>query len=120
MDVINGTIRPRNTSLCHECITTVSSVWRSESRDAADAATSLAALGALDIKAAQKYLAGSSASNTNTYSDDDEEDDEDDVENSDDEDHVDYDGDCYGDANDGNGKDGGVLNRRFEGNASDK
>ncbi|KAJ1843664.1 hypothetical protein LPJ70_003294, partial [Coemansia sp. RSA 2708] len=29
MDVINGTIRPRNTSLCHECITTVSSVWRS-------------------------------------------------------------------------------------------
>ncbi|KAJ1751774.1 hypothetical protein LPJ79_001733, partial [Coemansia sp. RSA 1821] len=24
MDVINGTIRPRNTSLCHECITTVS------------------------------------------------------------------------------------------------
>ncbi|KAJ1731906.1 hypothetical protein LPJ61_002300 [Coemansia biformis] len=29
IDVINGTIRPRNTSLCHECITTVSSVWRS-------------------------------------------------------------------------------------------
>ncbi|KAJ2509425.1 hypothetical protein H4217_008353 [Coemansia sp. RSA 1939] len=29
MDVINGIIRPRNTSLCHECITTVSSVWRS-------------------------------------------------------------------------------------------
>ncbi|KAI8321001.1 hypothetical protein GQ54DRAFT_276827, partial [Martensiomyces pterosporus] len=74
-DVINGTIRPRNTSLCHECITTVSSVWRSgpqgprtlcnacglryykqnqrraleakrrEAKDAVDAATSLAALG---------------------------------------------------------------------------
>lgn len=29
IDVINGTIKPRNTSLCHECITTVSSVWRS-------------------------------------------------------------------------------------------
>ncbi|KAJ2724309.1 hypothetical protein GGI07_002083 [Coemansia sp. Benny D115] len=29
MDVLNGTLRPRNTSLCHECITTVSSVWRS-------------------------------------------------------------------------------------------
>ncbi|KAJ2755634.1 hypothetical protein GGI19_001483 [Coemansia pectinata] len=91
MDVINGTIRPRNTSLCHECITTVSSVWRSgpdgprtlcnacglryykqnqrraieakrrESRDAADAAASLATLGALDIKAARKLLAGNAA-----------------------------------------------------------
>ncbi|KAJ1817832.1 hypothetical protein LPJ60_004637, partial [Coemansia sp. RSA 2675] len=164
MDVINGTIRPRNTSLCHECITTVSSVWRSgpdgprtlcnacglryykqnqrraieakrrESRDAADAASSLAALGALDIKAARKYLAGSSASellgglssrkrtrnsvttsaftagNADTYSDDDEENDVDDNEVSDDEDNVDYDGNRDGDAIDGNGKDGGVLN----------
>ncbi|KAJ1905572.1 hypothetical protein LPJ81_001850, partial [Coemansia sp. IMI 209127] len=29
IEVVNGLIRPRNTSLCHECITTVSSVWRS-------------------------------------------------------------------------------------------
>ncbi|KAJ1662622.1 hypothetical protein IW140_005714 [Coemansia sp. RSA 1813] len=29
IEVVNGMIRPRNTSLCHECITTVSSVWRS-------------------------------------------------------------------------------------------
>ncbi|KAJ2013990.1 hypothetical protein IWW57_005949, partial [Coemansia sp. S610] len=107
---------------------------RRESRDAADAASSLAALGALDIKAARKYLAGSSASellgglssrkrtrnsvttsastagNADTYSDDDEENDVDDNEVSDDEDNVDYDGNRDGDAIDGNGKDGGVLN----------
>ncbi|KAJ2075397.1 hypothetical protein GGI09_008620, partial [Coemansia sp. S100] len=160
MDVINGTIRPRNTSLCHECITTVSSVWRSgpdgprtlcnacglryykqnqrraieakrrESRDAADAATSLATLGALDIKAARKLLAGniglngassssnkrarnsvatsaSTVGNVNIYSDDDEEND-DDNDNSDDEDNADYDEDR--DANDKNDNDGGALN----------
>ncbi|KAJ2033900.1 hypothetical protein GGI08_009039, partial [Coemansia sp. S2] len=156
MDVINGTIRPRNTSLCHECITTVSSVWRSgpdgprtlcnacglryykqnqrraieakrrESRDAADAATSLATLGALDIKAARKLLAGhiglngassssnkrarnsvatsaSTVGNVNIYSDDDEEND-DDNDISDDEDNADYDEDR--DANDKNDNDG--------------
>ncbi|KAJ2264132.1 hypothetical protein GGI01_000151 [Coemansia sp. RSA 376] len=160
MDVINGTIRPRNTSLCHECITTVSSVWRSgpdgprtlcnacglryykqnqrraieakrrESRDAADAATSLATLGALDIKAARKLLAGhiglngassssnkrarnsvatsaSTVGNVNIYSDDDEEND-DDNDISDDEDNADYDEDR--DANDKNDNDGGALN----------
>ncbi|KAJ1825979.1 hypothetical protein LPJ56_002415 [Coemansia sp. RSA 2599] len=86
MDVINGTIRPRNTSLCHECITTVSSVWRSgpdgprslcnacglryykqnqrraleakrrESKDAADAAASLAALSGVPIDVARRIL----------------------------------------------------------------
>ncbi|KAJ2707972.1 hypothetical protein FB645_000322 [Coemansia sp. IMI 203386] len=86
MDVINGTIRPRNTSLCHECITTVSSVWRSgpdgprslcnacglryykqnqrraleakrrETKDAADAAASLAALSGVPIDVARRIL----------------------------------------------------------------
>ncbi|ORX74861.1 hypothetical protein DL89DRAFT_23828 [Linderina pennispora] len=85
MDVINGTIKPRNTSLCHECITTVSSVWRSgpagprtlcnacglryykqnqrraleakrrELKDL-DAASSLAALGSLDVAVVKKLL----------------------------------------------------------------
>ncbi|KAJ2746234.1 hypothetical protein GGI20_001514 [Coemansia sp. BCRC 34301] len=143
MDVINGTIRPRNTSLCHECITTVSSVWRSgpdgprtlcnacglryykqnqrraieakrrESRDTADAAASLAALGAIDIKATRKLLSNnaatsagqrgtlpllykrsrglgetgpSSAGMANVFSDDDEDEDDDDNEDVDEDD----------------------------------
>ncbi|KAJ2894042.1 hypothetical protein GGI21_005340, partial [Coemansia aciculifera] len=150
MDVINGTIRPRNTSLCHECITTVSSVWRSgpdgprtlcnacglryykqnqprameakrrEMRDTADAAASLAALGALDIKAARKLLSGnatssaglrcaspssykrarnsiattaSSSGNANTYSDDDDYGEDEDEDGNRDEDDFDEDGD---------------------------
>ncbi|KAJ2781340.1 hypothetical protein GGI15_003245 [Coemansia interrupta] len=86
MDVINGTIRPRNTSLCHECITTVSSVWRSgpdgprslcnacglryykqnqrraleakrkETKEAADAAASLAALSGVPLDVARRIL----------------------------------------------------------------
>ncbi|KAJ1933366.1 hypothetical protein GGF37_006756, partial [Kickxella alabastrina] len=88
LDVLNGTIRPRNTSLCHECITTVSSVWRSgpdgprtlcnacglryykqnqrraleakrrEAKDAVDAAGSLAALSGVHIEVAKRMLAG--------------------------------------------------------------
>ncbi|KAJ2681152.1 hypothetical protein GGI25_000107 [Coemansia spiralis] len=93
IDVINGTIRPRNTSLCHECITTVSSVWRSgpegartlcnacglryykqnqrraleakrrESRDTVDAASSLASLRVINVDMAKKLMAASKGKN---------------------------------------------------------
>ncbi|KAJ2889193.1 hypothetical protein FB639_000062 [Coemansia asiatica] len=143
MDVINGTIRPRNTSLCHECITTVSSVWRSgpdgprslcnacglryykqnqrraleakrrETKDAADAAASLAALSGVPIDVARRILsrkdvgdiadklksqiaAGHASNNSNSKGDnedynnndedDDSDDEDDDNENDDDED----------------------------------
>ncbi|KAJ2487155.1 hypothetical protein EV174_000697 [Coemansia sp. RSA 2320] len=131
MDVINGTIRPRNTSLCHECITTVSSVWRSgpegprtlcnacglryykqnqrrtveakrrESKDVADAAASLAALGSVSMKAVESLIAKndfatscnkrkrSIVSGSNEYSDDDDENDDDDDEVYDDDDEND-------------------------------
>ncbi|KAJ1724490.1 hypothetical protein LPJ53_001260 [Coemansia erecta] len=120
MDVINGTIRPRNTSLCHECITTVSSVWRSgpdgprslcnacglryykqnqrraleakrkETKEAADAAASLAALSGVPLDVARRILSrrdvldaaerlkGQAADPRYSNAEDDDEDDDDD------------------------------------------